>query len=230
MERFFSQYRPENDLPPATPGELERCRRRLGFALPSPLEQFLSKVNGGYFRRGVLHVMGACRPLRHEDLATWNQPHDWKAAFAHYDLKRYLFFADDVFGNQFGCLIDEGNPDPEVWRFDIQVGEFVRVAATVSAFFQEVVIEDGDWLLGGDYLRAYLDHGQSLQPGQHLSLVIPSLLGGTFEPENLRAVDPATNLYLAGQVLTQIKPLPAGTEIRGFRFDPSSRQLQFETR
>jgi hypothetical protein len=232
MERFLNHFHPEYPVAPAAPGEMERCQRRLGAVLPPPLRELLQACNGGYFRGGLLHLMGAARALRHEDLATWNQPHDWKAAFAHHTLQHYVFFADDAFGNQFGYRAEEegtGTSDPEVWRFDIQVGEFSRVAPAVSTFFDQVLVDDGEWLLGGDYLQAYRNQGCTFQPGQHLSMTIPSLLGGAFDPENLRPVDPATNLYLAGQVLTQLKPLPAGTEIRGLWFDAGSRRLHFQT-
>lgn len=204
MERFFNHFGHDTaPVPPASQSELERCRRRLGAPLPDPLEQFLRRCNGGYFGGGLVHVMGACRPLRHEDLVTWNQPYDWKSAYIDCDLGRYIFFADDVFGNQFGYVPGEANP--AVWRFDIQVGELMEIAPTVTAFFDQVLVDDGEWMLGGDYLQAYKATGAALQAGDQLSLIIPSLLGGTMEPTNLRPVDAATNLYLAGQLLGQLR-------------------------
>jgi hypothetical protein len=227
-ERFAHRFSAERPVEPATPAQLDRCGQALGAPLPEGLRQFLLRRNGGTFEGGLLHMMGACRPFRHDDLATWNQPHDWKSAFGLHDLTRYVFFADDVFGNQFGYL--PGVLDPAVWRFDIHVGELTELAPSLEAFFEQVLVDDGDWLLGGDLLRGYRDAGQALQAGQHLALLMPSLLGGSMEPENLRPVEPATNLYLAGQVLTRIKPLPPGTEVRGLRYDPVARQIHFETR
>jgi hypothetical protein len=215
--------------PPASQLEITRCEQRLGSRLPEPLSRFLtSRCNGGTFGGGLFHVLGAARPLRHEDLATWNQPHDWKSAYAHLDLAAYVFFADDIFGNQFGY--QPGQPDPPVLRFDVQMGEWTEVSDTLSHFLEAQVEGEGTWLLGADFLQAFRDGGGCLEAGQHLGLVIPALLGGTLEPENLRPVEPATNLYVAGQVVTKIKPLPPGTEVRGFRVDGASRQVTFETR
>lgn len=229
MERFFQHFRPDQPpAPPASPAELDRCQQRLGCRLPAPLTAILTRQNGGSFNSGVLHLMGACRPYRHADLVTWNNPHDWKAAFAGFDLAGYIFFADDAFGNQFGFRHDD--VDGSVWRFDIQMGEFTEIAPSVAAFLDEVVVTDGSWLLGADLLESFRESGAALQTGQHLSLIMPGLLGGSMEPENLRPIDPATNLYLAGQVVTQIKPLPPGTEVRGFKYNLAQKTVTFETR
>lgn len=229
MERFLQHYRPDSPpVPAASPADLERCQQRLGLRLPAPLVRLLTMQNGGYYNGGLLHVMGAGRPYRHADLATWNQPYDWKAAFPGFDLDHYIFFADDVFGNQFGFLAEDA--EGPVWRFDIHVGEFTEIAPSLTGFFEEVLVQDGYWLLGGDLLDAFRDTGASLSGGQHLSLIIPSLLGGSMDTENLRPIEPATNLYLAGQVVTQIKPLPPGTEVRGFRYNLAAKTVTFETR
>lgn len=229
MERFFQHFRPDQPpAPGASAAELDRCQQRLGCRLPAPLTTLLSRQNGGSFNGGVLHMMGACRPYRHADLCTWNHPHDWKAAFARIDLAHYVFFADDVFGNQFGFV--PGEESGAVWRFDIQMGEFTEIAPTVEHFLCETLVTDGNWLLGADLLATFRETGSPLQLGQHLSLIMPGLLGGSMEPENLRPIDPATNLYLAGQVVTQIKPLPPGTEVRGFRYNLSQKTVTFETR
>ncbi|HYF77706.1 MAG TPA: SMI1/KNR4 family protein [Symbiobacteriaceae bacterium] len=215
--------------PPATPEEIVRCEQRLGSHLPDALRRFLtSRCNGGTFGSGLFHVLGAARPLRHDDLATWNQPHDWKSAYANLDLARYVFFADDIFGNQFGYV--PGEPDPAVLRFDVQLGEWADVAETLSHFLETQVQGEGAWLLGADFVQAFRDGGGCLEAGQQLGLVIPLLLGGALEPGNLRPVEPTTNLYVAGQVVTRIKPLPPGTEVRGFRIDDASRSITFETR
>lgn len=227
-DRFAQRFTADYQVPPATPAQIDRCGQALGAPLPEGLCQFLLRRNGGSFSGGLLHIMGAARPFRHDDLVTWNQPHDWKAAFGSHDLTRFVFFADDVFGNQFGY--EPGTPNPPVIRFDVQVGEVNELAPSIEAFFEEVLVEDGDWLLGGDLLRSYRDGGEFLQVGQHLALLMPSLLGGSMDPENLRPVDPSTNLHLAGQVLTRIKPLPPGTEVRGLRYDLKARQISFETR
>lgn len=217
---------PERTAPPATPADLARCEANLGSALPGALRNFLTTANGGSFGGGLLHVLGAGRPLRHDDLVTWNQPFDWKSAYPGYGLERYVFFADDLFGNQFGYL--PGEADPAVLRFDVQLGEWIEVAYSLSTFLGAQLAEEGAWLLGADYVQAYLNSGRTTVPGRHLAMVIPHLLGGSMEPENLRPVEPATNLYVAGQVVTRIKPLPAGTQIRGFNV--SGRSVKFDVR
>ncbi|HWI63065.1 MAG TPA: SMI1/KNR4 family protein [Symbiobacteriaceae bacterium] len=226
---FGPSFPADHTAPPATPEELARCEARLGTQLPEPLRRFLTaRCNGGTFAGGLLHVMGAARPLRHDDLATWNQSHDWKSAYPGFDLEQFVFFADDIFGNQFGYR--PGVADPAVWRFDIQLGEWTEVAESLSRFLEQQVAGEGTWLFGADFLQAYKNYGGAMEAGLQLGLVIPALLGGSMEPENLRPVEAVTNLFVAGQVVTRIKPLPPGTEVRGFRVDDASRTVTFETR
>ena len=225
--RFFGHFRPEGPaVAPASQPDLQRCQQRMGVPLPDSLQAFLRVQNGGYFNGGLIHICGACRPLRHDDLYTWNQAHDWKSAFAGYGLENYIFFADDIYGNLFG--FEKGPVEPAVIRFDIHFGEYTEMAPSIATFLDELLVDEGGWLLGGDFLQSFRDSGSAIAVGKHLSLVIPSLLGGSMEAENLCQMDPPTNLYLAGQVLTQVKPLPPGTEVRGFRFDPRTLTLKFE--
>jgi hypothetical protein len=219
-DRLGSTLRPDRTVPPAAPADLDRCQVRLGSALPAPLRTFLTTANGGSFGGGLFHVLGAGCPLRHDDLATWNQPYDWKSAYPGFGLEQYVFFADDIFGNQFGYL--PGEADPAVQRFDIQLGEWVEVAPSISEFLGGRLAAEGPWLLGADYVQEYRNSGRSTVAGMNLGLVIPLLLGGSLAPDNLRPVEPSVNLYVAGQVVTRIKPLPPGTEVRGFRVDGRS--------
>lgn len=221
FDRFFRRFLPVTvPLPPAAPADLASCEAQLGAPLPAALRSLLAIQNGGWYAGGLLHLPGAGRERRHDSLGAWNEPALWKFAYEGFDLDRYLFFADDAFGNQFGCLA--GEPDPAVWRFDVQEGEFIRIADSIDAFFSEVLVEDGPWLLGSDYLDAYRESGAAWQVSQHLMLLTPSLLGGSMAPENLHLAEPVAHLRLAGQIVTQIKPLPPGAEVRGFKVDAQS--------
>lgn len=226
---FGPQLPADFAAPPATAEEIGRCQERLGSQLPEALRRFLTaRCNGGTFAGGLFHLMGAARPLRHDDLATWNQPRDWKSAFAGFDLAGYVFFADDIFGNQFGYV--PGASDPVVLRFDIQMGEWTEVSPSLARFLEQQVGQEGAWLLGADFLQAYREGGRALEAGMQLGMVIPALLGGSLEPDNLRPLEASTNLHIAGQLVTRIKPLPPGTEIRGLRVDDTSKLVTFETR
>lgn len=222
---FLQRFQPVGyPIPPASELELRRCEALLGVPLPESLRTLYRTQNGGYFNGGLLHVLGACRALRHADLATWNQPQLWKATFADLPLSEYLFFADDPFGNQFGIRLGEATP--AVHRFDIQHGEFQEMAPSLADFFNLVLVNDGTWLLGADFLEQFTESCGEWQVGQHLAQVIPSLLSGSLAAENLRPMDPWVNLYMCGQIVTQVKPLPPGTEVRGFTFHPDTLTLE----
>lgn len=225
--RFFSRFRPDTvPMAAATPEEIARCEAHLGAPLPAPLGSLLACQNGGYYHGGLLHLFGAGRPLRADSLERWNHPELWKSAYRDLDLASYLFFAGDIFGNQFGCPL--GEADPAVCRFDIQQGEFQAVADSIGAFFDEVLVEEGPWLLGSDFVDAYREAAEPWEAGQHLAMVTPGLLGGSMDPDNLRPMPPRVHLHMVGQIVTQIKPLPPGTGVRGFRWDPEAETLMVE--
>lgn len=225
--RFFKEYAPVTvTAPGATAAQLERCARDLGAPLPAALQAFLTECNGGYFRDGLLHLLGAGRPLRHDDLASWNDPALWKAQYRLPELAGLLCFADDPFGNQFGVHL--GQPEPKVFRFDVQHGELDQMADSLSEFLGTLLVEDGAWLLGADFLQAYRQSGAPWVPGYHLSMRTPSLLGGATVPENLVPQEPWVHLYLVGQIVAQIKPLPPGVPIAGIRIDPQTLAVTVE--
>lgn len=218
---FFQRFTPDGfPVAGASAEELDRCEQLLQEPLPAPLRTVLQYRNGGYFSGGLFHLLGATRPYRHSDLASWNHPSLWKQTYETINLEPLIFFADDLFGNQFGYL--PGDADPAVWRFDIQEGELLELAGSLSEFFSETLPKDGPWLLGADFRDAYDETVEYREVGQQLGLVTPSLLGGSLTPENLQMVDPWVNLYVTGQVVSKIKPLPSGTEIRGFMVDPGT--------
>lgn len=225
--RFFEEFQPVTvAMPGAAPALLEKCGRDLCHPLPASLGALLSQQNGGYYRGGLLHLLGANRPLRHDDLVLWNAPETWKAQYRLPDLERYLFFADDPFGNQFGIPLAEA--EPKVWRFDAQHGALDPMADTLAEFFDRVLVDEGPWLLGADLLDAYRESGASYDPGRHLSLRLPGLLGGTMDPGNLLPRDPWLNMHITGQIVAQVRPLPPGVAIAEIRIDPESLVVTIE--
>ncbi len=225
--RFFEEFLPATAaISGATPAQLERCARDLGAPLPPALQDLLQVQNGGYYRDGLLHVLGAGRPLRQDDLASWNHPDLWKARYRMTELETMLFFAEDVFGNQFGVKL--GEPEPTVWRFDAEHGEMDEMAPNLSDFLNRLLVKEGPWLLGADLLQAYRESGAPWIPGRHLSSLTPALLGGGTEPENLKPQEPWIHLHLTGQIVAQIRPLPAGVPIAGIRIDPEQLSVTIE--
>lgn len=225
--KFFAQFPPVTvAISGAGPEQLNQCGRDLGHPLPASLRDLLAEQNGGYYRDGLLHLLGANRPLRHDNLVLWNAPETWKAGYRNPELERYLFFADDAFGNQFGIPL--GDPAPGVWRFDAQHGELDPMAGSLTEFLNEVLVSDGAWLLGSDYLQGYRQSSAAYQAGRHLSFRLPGLLGGSMEPANLNPRDPWLNLHLAGQIVAQVKPLPPGVAIAEIRIDPDTLLVTVE--
>ena len=52
-----------------------------------------------------------------------------------------------------------------------------------------------------------------------LSFVVPPVLGGKFDPDNVTVRDFVVALNISGQIHDQIRDLPPGTPIKGFTVD-----------
>jgi len=62
-----------------------------------------------------------------------------------------------------------------------------------------------------------LSTGFERKPGQCFSPYVPQIINGSWEPSNFHACDLLVHLTILGQIHRQVKRLPAGTKISGFR-------------
>lgn len=73
-----------------------------------------------------------------------------------------------------------------------------------------------DWFRGG-LIGALLTAGLSREPGQCFSPLVPQIVNGSWEPSNFHACDLVVHLAVLGQIHRQVKDLPPGTKISGFK-------------
>jgi hypothetical protein len=80
--------------------------------------------------------------------------------------------------------------------------------------------EDGqdEYLLGGLAMAA-ASRGLTLQPNEVYTFSVPPIIGGQIAIENMEATDFDVALTIAGQLHRQVRDLPPGTRISGFRLD-----------
>jgi len=69
-----------------------------------------------------------------------------------------------------------------------------------------------DWLLI-DLVDEMKLRSAELGKNECFSFINPPILGGAYEPENIKASDIYVHYSVAGQIATQTKDLPEGTEI-----------------
>ncbi len=118
-----------------------------------------------------------------------------------------LFFAEDVFGNQFAC--SDGN----IVRFLAETGDCEFMARSFEEWLEKL-LTDPDEELSLWLLNAWRAPGNLIQANEHLCPKIPFVAGGAFEPAGLYVADRTESLTFKGDFAWQIRKVPSGGRIR----------------
>jgi len=141
-----------------------------------------------------------------DDLESWNSESLWRHAYGDV-VKNCLFFAEDVFGNQF-CLRDAG-----VLAMDAETGELEKLAASLEGW-AKLILDERDFRLGFPLAHAWQQAHGPIPPGRRLVPVTPFVLGGEYDISNLRAIDAPESMRFRGELASQIRDLPEGAQIQ----------------
>jgi hypothetical protein len=181
-----------------------RCGRELG--------QLLGQRNGFYAFESSLHVYGiggvdGREGERTPDLWQWNSDSCWRSSYGRL-ANGYLFFAEDVFGNQF-ALSESGET---IVSFEAETAEVEEVANSVSGWAR-AVLDDLDYLTGYPVAHKWQTQFGALQSGRRLLPKLPFLAGGEYAVSNLHSVESVKGMRFRGDIAVQIATLPEGAKI-----------------
>lgn len=170
--------------------------------------------NGAYAFASALHFFGIRRTEADCDIIAWNDANGWRR---HYSLPgEGTFFAEDLFGNQFGMF-----PRGRVARLDVESGGLDWVANSLNEW-AEVLIdnhrEQTAWPLGQEWQEEFgpLPEGYRLVP-RH-----PFILGGEYEIDNLVAAPRENVMEFVGQLAAEVVGLPDGETVTLDGWQPAS--------
>ncbi|HYG66901.1 MAG TPA: hypothetical protein VD838_04550 [Anaeromyxobacteraceae bacterium] len=185
---------------PAMPAAFEGTR------WAAELEAMLAAKNGFFAFESSLHVFPAGPTVHGYDLATWNDPRGWRAAYP--DLPAdLLLFAEDVFGIPFCC------GEAGVQRFDPETGALEQLATTLEDW-AALVLAEFAFQTGHPLAHAWqVKHGP-LAPTQRLAPKVPFVLGGAYELDNLYAADALESMRFRADLARQIRDLPDGARVK----------------
>lgn len=187
----------------------------------------LTKCNGGYSKDGYFHFFGTSGDDAHS-IGAWNQPDLWRKCYGDL-VDDYYFFAEDIFGNQFGHKLSETSE--EVFMFWVDDGRVESFEADfvdflVSTVYGTVAFDEMRSL--SKELQTKLDH--KVPPFHHITYRIPLLLGGRSDDlENLEITPAADHLRFSGQLVVQCRALPVGTRITDVLVDEESQSITLVT-
>ncbi len=171
----------------------------------APLLSLLGRRNGFYAFQRALRVFpdqddgGEC------GLVKWNRPATWRDRYEGM-ADRGVFFAEDVFGTQFGLC-----PDGVV-TFDPETADYELVAASMEEWAALLLADPAYWT-GHPVAAAWQRANRPLCAGERLSPVTPFVLGGAFDAANLRAIEATEGMRFRASIATRIRDLPDGAQV-----------------
>lgn len=180
--------------------------RAFGLARDLGLGELLARRNGFFAFEAALRVFPTAPAETSRDLVNWNSDDLWRGNFGVL-ASGCLFFAEDVFGNQF-ALTTAG-----ICSFDAETGERAVLGDTIHAW-AEAVLADFEFLTGHPIAREWQATHGALRANERLLPITAFALGGEYELDNLRAVDGAKAMRIRGPVAQRLHDAPDGAAVR----------------
>ena len=118
-----------------------------------------------------------------------------------------FFFAEDVFGVQFGIR------DETICRFDPESGTLASYADSFEEWAGRIV-ESSQFETGYRLLLEWKNLNGPLPRSKRLLPKIPFILGGEYSVANLYAADAAVGMKVRADIWRQLKDLPDGAPVQ----------------
>ncbi|GAA1686157.1 hypothetical protein GCM10009830_37070 [Glycomyces endophyticus] len=172
--------------------------------VPEPLRPLIGRRNGFYAFGPALYVR-PWSPGVQGDCLWWNATDTWRHEYKGVgdDL---LFFAEDVFGFQFG-LHRSG-----IYSFDPETAARELLAKDIGGWAAKI-LADVDFLTGAPVADAWTEERGPLPLATRLAPVVPFFLGGEYDIEQLNPIPEVELMRFRGDVYQQTKDLPDGAQI-----------------
>jgi hypothetical protein len=190
--------------PPIRP-PIER-KVELGSRLANELVTLvLNRVNGFYAFESALHVFPLTENPGAHGIDSWNLPNLWRD---HYDgmTDGILFFAEDIFGGQFGVKGDG------IYSLDPETGELSHLAGSVDEWARKI-LDDHEFITGYPLAHQWQAENGPMAAGDRLVPKRPFVLGGEYSATNVVALEAVKGMCFRGDLAVQIRDLPDGASI-----------------
>lgn len=165
-----------------------------------------SRRNGFYAFDSALLVRPFSSPCLPLGVVEWNDPSGWKKKFDT-DLSSDVFFAEDVFGEQFS-LRDSG-----VFKFRPETGETELFARDLHSW-ADAILGDNALHTGQPLAREWQNQNGALPRGYRLAPKLPFVVGGEYATSNLTSMRDSELIEYSAQIANQIANLSDGSQIR----------------
>ena len=175
--------------------------------VPADLRALLEERNGFIAHRGGLHIRGACRAPRWHSLGYW-----WRGDDALHRLftavqQDDVPFGEDALGDQF--LLRDG----EVHRLLAESGEIQALGMGLRGFLHASA-SDPEGFLSLEPLNHFLDEGETLAPGQLLSVYPPFVTEESRHGVSLKAIAAEDRIHFLATLAKAVARHDDGTRLR----------------
>jgi hypothetical protein len=175
-------------------------------AATTSLRELLALRNGFFAADSALHVFPAGTAMQGYDLVGWNAPTLWKVEYKS-ALDQFVFFAEDIFGTQFGM-----GHDGHIIKMHVETGEVTAFAESLEEW-AEKILADLEFETGCTFAAGWQRTHRPLTPTERLAPKTPFVMGGEYEIPNLYAMDAVKLMRFMGDLATQIRDLPDGSTV-----------------
>jgi hypothetical protein len=182
----------------------------LDYQMQSPLimqlAQMLRIKNGCFAFESALHIFPYGKTMHGYSLSEWNKSDLWRCEYESLT-DDMLFFAEDLFGEQF---VVHGN---EVFRFNPETAKITRVAESIEGW-ADIITSRYKSETGYVLAHEWQVQNRRLKPEERLIPKLPFVLGGKFTVENLYAAESADGMRYRAAIAKQIHGQPDGTTVQ----------------
>jgi hypothetical protein len=170
-------------------------------AILRDLALLLSLKNGFYAFESALHV----RPIGGPGgILQWNME-AWRENYGN-EVTGLVFFAEDIFGMQFA--LDREH----VTSFDPETGDLIYFAGSLEEWARRL-LQDPDLHTAYPLAHEWQLRNGPLPARMRLAPRIPFVLGGSFDVDNLHAINESKGMHLRSELALQIRNLPEGAQV-----------------
>lgn len=169
------------------------------------LAGLLQKKNGFVALENSLLLFGTERTKGVSGLSEWNDLNGWKRYYGE-NVVETVFFAEDVFGNQFGVNRNS------IVRLAPESGGVTEHSKSIDQWAAKI-LENYDFETGWSVAHEWQQRNGPLPSGYLLLGRKPFVLGGDYVADNLVAVDGMAAMEKLGALYQQIRSVPDGKKV-----------------
>jgi hypothetical protein len=215
VKKFLAAYPPDFGWEKSAPAwGVEDTVKLLGSDLP-PFTGFVSQFAAPSHGNGVLKFLSR---ISTPSLFEWNSDNGWWSDWRQWR-NRLIVFAYDWNGSLFGLdLARKENGELLISILEPDSGELLQTPHSFAEFLAHSATDEADAALSLSFYKEWLGRGgEAPKPGMCAGSKVPLFLNGSDTVDNLSMQNLAVYVSLCGQMYTESRKYPPGTNFSGAR-------------